>query len=57
MQTGDRVKIKSSPEYGVGKVIRFYANHRTVLVQFKKKLGLKYFPYENVIKSNETKKV
>ena len=40
MKVGDDVKIHGKPEYGRGKIVRFYAKHGTVLVQFEKEKQL-----------------
>ena len=34
MKVGDKVKVEGRPEYGSGKIMRFYANQGTVLVNF-----------------------
>ena len=45
MKVGDSVKVKSRPEYGAGKIVRFYANHGTILVEFPKKEAVIYCDY------------
>ena len=55
MKVGDEVKIEGYPEYGPGKVVRFYANHGTVLVNFDKEEKLTYCDYNSLI-SNKSKK-
>ena len=35
MEVGDKVRVEGHPEYGSGKIMRFYANHGTALVNFK----------------------
>ena len=52
MKVGDNVKVRNKPSYGVGKIIRFYANQGTILVDFKKQDGLKYCSYEQVVKES-----
>jgi hypothetical protein len=42
MKVGDEVKVKSKPEYGVGKVVKFHAKHGTILVEFANSKGLTY---------------
>ena len=49
MKTGDEVAVQGRPEYGTGKVVRFYANHGTVLVDFDKKEKLTYCDYNSLI--------
>ena len=34
VKVGDKVKVEGRPEYGSGKIMRFYANQGTVLVNF-----------------------
>jgi len=48
LKTGDEVKFKDKPEWGVGKVIRFYAYQSTVLVDFSKKDNLTYCDYASL---------
>ena len=50
LKTGDEVKFKDKPEWGVGKVIRFYAYQSTVLVDFSKKDNLTYCDYASLEK-------
>ncbi len=52
MKAGDEVRIKNNPEFGIGKVIRFYANHGTVLVDFINGKRLTYCDYSSLIKKN-----
>ena len=54
MKVGDDVKLPGKPEYGTGKIVRFYAKHGTVLVDFEKEERLAYCDYsslERVIES------
>jgi len=51
MKVGDEVRDVNKPEYGVGKIVRFYANHGTILVDFVKDKSLKYCGYENIVES------
>lgn len=55
MKVGDNVILPGHPEFGKGKVIRFYANHGTVLVNFDKKKELTYCMY-NMLISNKSEK-
>tara|TARA_Y100001937_G_scaffold25231_1_gene36145 strand:- start:289 stop:453 length:165 start_codon:yes stop_codon:yes gene_type:complete len=48
MKTGDMVKVKGRPEYGSGKIIRFYANQSTVLVEFDKEQAVIYCDYSQL---------
>ena len=48
MKTGDLVKVKGRPEYGAGKIIRFYANQGTVLVEFSKEESVIYCDYSQL---------
>ena len=48
MKVGDLVRIKERPEYGAGKIIRFYANQGTILVQFPKQDSAIYCDYSAV---------
>ena len=45
MKTGDEVEHLEKPEWGTGKVIRFYAYQSTVLVDFSKRDNLTYCNY------------
>ena len=45
MKTGDEVKNPGKPEWGSGKIIRFYANQSTVLVDFESRENLTYCNY------------
>ena len=49
MKTGDKVSVKDKPEYGQGKVIRFYANQSTALVEFEKLNKLTYCTYDSLV--------
>ncbi len=53
MKSGDKVVIEDKPEYGRGKVVRFYANHGTVLVDFEKQDKLTYCDYRSLIKDEK----
>ncbi len=48
MKTGDIVEVKDKPEIGKCKVIRFYANQGTVLVEQQKTNSLSYFDYSRL---------
>ena len=48
MKTGDIVEVKDRPEIGTCKVIRFYANQGTVLVEQQKTYSLTYFDYSRL---------
>ena len=48
MRTGDQVKNPSKPEWGIGKIVRFYANQSTVLVEFTDKDNLTYCDYTSL---------
>ena len=50
MQIGDKVEHISKPEYGTGKIVRFYANQSTVLVEFPDGKGLSYCDYQSLVK-------
>tara|TARA_B100000131_G_scaffold309510_1_gene340091 strand:+ start:279 stop:443 length:165 start_codon:yes stop_codon:yes gene_type:complete len=54
MKSGDSVTIENKPEYGKGKVVRFYANHGTVLVNFEKSDTLTYCDYRSLVKDENT---
>ena len=51
MKVGDKVVVKGNPELGKGKVVRFYANQGTVLVNFDDPTKLKYCDYQSVVAS------
>ena len=53
MKVGDDVRTHGKPEYGRGKIVRFYANRGTVLVQFEKEKQLSYCDYSRLEKVNE----
>lgn len=53
MKVGDEVLIAGRPEYGVGKIVRFYANHGTVLVDFDKVKNLTYCSYESLSSASD----
>ncbi len=56
MKVGDEVKIQGMPEYGLGKVVRFYANQGTVLVDFDKDDELTYCIYESLVSNKKSNK-
>ena len=49
MKVGDEVVVESSPELGPGKIIRFYANQGTVLVDFNNRKNLTYCVYNSLV--------
>lgn len=55
MKVGDDVRLQGRPEYGRGKIVRFYAKHGTVLVQFEKEKELAYCDYGSLEKVNESR--
>ena len=48
MKVGDSVIVKGRPEYGAGKIVRFYANQGTILVEFPKEEAMIYCDYSEV---------
>ncbi len=48
MKVGDLVEVRGRPEYGAGKIVRFYANQGTVLVEFPKEEAMIYCVYSEV---------
>tara|TARA_R100000988_G_C3963792_1_gene147688 strand:- start:831 stop:986 length:156 start_codon:yes stop_codon:yes gene_type:complete len=50
MKVGDKVEHVSKPEHGTGKIVRFYANQSTVLVDFPDDKGLCYCDYHSLVK-------
>ena len=54
MKVGDEVSVVEKPEYGTGKIVRFYANQGTVLVDFGKNKNLAYCNYESLV-ANESR--
>ena len=50
MKTGDEVNMARRPEWGAGKIVRFYANQSTVLVDFANKDNLTYCNYSSLVK-------
>ena len=50
MKVGDKVEHVSKTEYGTGKIVRFYANQNTVLVEFTADKGLSYCDYHSLVK-------
>ena len=55
MKTGDKVEFPGRPEFGTGQVVRFYANHGTVLVNFDKKEKLTYCDYNTLVSHKSEK--
>ena len=53
MKVGDLVFIKVGEEKRNGKIIRFYANHGTALVQVDGIDRLTYYNYINLIEKNK----
>jgi hypothetical protein len=51
MKVGDKVEHISKPELGIGKIVRFYANQSTVLVEFPDDKGLSYCDYHSLVKN------
>ena len=45
MKTGDHVKIRARPDIGQCKIVRFYANQGTALVEQNKTSKLFYLDY------------
>ena len=54
VKVGDLVKIKDRPEYGAGKIVRFYANQGTMLVEFPKEEAAIYCDY-SAVESHESR--
>jgi len=50
VRVGDTVKLIGQPKDGRFKVVRFYANHGTVLVEQEKTSQLAYFDYARLEK-------
>ena len=48
MKIGDIVEVKDRPDIGTFKIIRFYANQGTVLVEQQKTNSLSYFDYSRL---------
>jgi len=48
VKVGDSVIVKGRPEYGAGKIVRFYANQGTILVEFPKEETMIYCDYSEV---------
>ena len=48
MKVGDSVIVKGRPEYGAGKIVRFYANQGTILIEFPKEEAMIYCVYSEV---------
>ena len=45
MKVGDLVKVKGREEYGYGKIVRFYANQGTILIEFPDEEAVIYCDY------------
>ena len=48
MKIGDEVTVIGKPEFGSGKIVRFYANQSPILVDFENEDRLTYCDYESV---------
>lgn len=48
MKVGDTVTVKGREEHGTGKIIRFYANQGTILIEFPKEESMIYCDYSAV---------
>ena len=53
MRSGDVVMVQEKPELGIGRIIRFYANQGTVLVEFERTKKLTYCDYRSLIINEE----
>ena len=49
MKVVDEVKVKGDPKETIGKVVRFYANQGTVLVQLVEDKRLAYYDYKSLV--------
>lgn len=49
MKVGDKVEHISKPEYGTGKIVRFYASQSTILVKFPDG-KFAYCDYQSLVK-------
>ena len=49
MKVGDKVRIRGEPDVEVGKVVRFYANQGTVLVELSEDKRLVYYDYKSLV--------
>ena len=56
MKVGDSVFVKVEGKKRKGKIIRFYANHGTALVQVDGIERLTYYSYNNLIEKNKKNK-
>ena len=56
MKVGDSVFVKVGEEKRNGKIIRFYANHGTVLVQVDGIEKMTYYSYNNLIEKKKQNK-
>ncbi len=54
MKVGDAVIVKGREEYGAGKIVRFYANQGTMLVEFPKEESMIYCDY-SAVESHESR--
>ena len=54
MQVGDIVTVKGREQYGPGKIVRFYANQGTILVEFPKEEAVIYCDY-SALESHESR--
>ena len=54
MKVGDTVIIKGREEYGTGKIVRFYANQGTMLIEFPKEENVIYCDY-SAVESHESR--
>ena len=48
MKIGDEVTVIGKTELGTGKIVRFYANQSTILVDFENRENLTYCDYQSV---------
>ena len=49
MKVGDEVRVKDSPDEESVKVVRFYANQGTVLVELASDKRLVYYDYKSLV--------
>ena len=49
MKVGDKVRVRDEPGVEVGKVVRFYANQGTVLVELASDKRLVYYDYKSLV--------
>jgi len=50
VKVGDEVKLETKPEYGTGKIVRFYSQQGTVMVQFENVEGCTYCSPWNLVR-------